>query len=94
MSREERRVSHWHRRLQYGVAEETIVHKTPYRSCAIYLARKHIPVSSAGIGRYFGGITCSAVTKTATGMKQKLEKHKVPNKEMNEIEARLSDVNG
>jgi len=65
----------------------------PYRSYALYLARKHTPVTSAAIGRYFD-ITCSAVTKMGTRLKQRLEKDKTLRATMRGIEEKLSHVNG
>ena len=78
----------------FNVTEETIVNTSPYRSYAIFLARKHSPVSSTEIGRYFGGITCSAVTKTGTRMRLRMEKDKALKEEMSKIEEHLSFVNG
>jgi len=79
--------------LHFGVPAEKIATTSPYRSYAIYLARKDTPVSGAGIGRYFG-ITCSAVTKIGTRMRQRMEKNNALREEMNRIEESLSAVNG
>ena len=77
----------------FNVPEDTVVNSPPYRSYAIYLARKHTPVTSAAIGRYFS-ITCSAVTKMGTRLKQRLEKDKTLRDTMRRIEEGLSHVNG
>ncbi|MEN6439844.1 MAG: transposase [Syntrophobacter sp.] len=79
--------------LHYGVPAERIVNSSPYRSYAIYFARKDTPVSGAEIGRYFG-ITCSAITKIGTRMRQRMEKNNALREEMNRIEDNLSAVNG
>jgi len=77
----------------FKVAEETIVNASPYRSYALYLARKHTPVASSDIGRYFN-ISCSAVTKMGTRLKQRLEKKPTERDAMRRIEEELSHVNG
>ena len=58
----------------FKVDEETIVSVFPYRSYALSLARKHTPVASSDIGRYFN-ISCSAVTKMGTRLKQRLKEN-------------------
>jgi len=78
----------------FSVPKETVITTSPYRSYALYLTRKHTPVSSTDIGRYFGNISCSAVTKMAARLKAKMENDKALREEMENIEERLSDVNG
>jgi putative transposase len=80
--------------LHFDVPEETVVTASPYRSYAIYLARKYTPVSSVDIGRYFGNITCSAVTKTGTRFKERMDKDKILEEEMRRIRNKLSNVSG
>jgi REP element-mobilizing transposase RayT len=79
--------------LHFNVTEETVLSTSPYRSYALYLARKHTPVSSTDIGRAFGGITCSAVTKMGARLKERMEKDKALRKEIGRIEEKLSYVN-
>jgi REP element-mobilizing transposase RayT len=77
----------------FNVPEDTVISLPPYRSYAIYLARKHTPVTSAAIGRCFS-VTCSAVTKTGTRLKQRLEEDETLRDTMRKLEERLSHVNG
>jgi putative transposase len=80
--------------LHFAVSEESIITTSPYRSYALYLTRKHTPLSSTDIGRYFGNVSCSAVTKMAARFKAKIQKDKTLREEMDRIEKLLSDVNG
>lgn len=80
--------------LYFKASEETIINSSPYRSYAIYLARRHTPVSSAEIGKFFGDITCSAVTKIGTRLKERMGKDKAVGEELSMLEERLSHVNG
>ena len=80
--------------LHFKVTEEQIVHASPYRTYAIYLSRNHTPVSNTQIGQYFGGISCSSVTKTASRLKDRIEKDKKVREEMRKIEGKLSLVKG
>lgn len=52
------------------------------------------PVSSTEIGGYFGNITCSAVTKIGTRLKDRMATDEILRDEMKKIEERLSRVNG
>jgi putative transposase len=80
--------------FHFKVSEETIINTSPYRSYAIYLARRHTPVSSVDIGKYFGDVTCSAVTKIGTRLKERMGKDKAMGEELRMLEERLSHVNG
>jgi REP element-mobilizing transposase RayT len=80
--------------LHFKVTEEQIIHTSPYRTYAIYLSRNHTPVSNTQIGQYFGGISCSAVTKTASRLKERIEKDKKVREEMRKIEGKLFIVKG
>ena len=77
----------------FNVPEGVIISTPPYRSYALYLARKHTPVASADIGRYFN-VSCSAVTKMGTRLKQRMEKDRPLRNTMRRIEDGLSHVNG
>ena len=79
--------------IYFKVPEETITNASPYRAYAIYLSRKHTPVSSTEIGGYFGNITCSAVTKIGTRLKDRMATDEILRDEMKKIEERLSRVN-
>jgi putative transposase len=76
-----------------NIAEDTVVRKPPYRSYALYLARKHTPMASADIGRHFK-VTCSAVSKMGTRLKQKIERDETLRDTIRRIEEGLSHVNG
>ena len=62
-------------------------------SYALYLAPKYTPVAITAIGRYCN-VTCSAVTKMGTRLKQRLEKDRTLSGTMRRIEEGLSHVNG
>jgi putative transposase len=76
----------------FNVSGDMVIATSPYRSCAIYLARKHTPASSTDIGRYFGNITCSAVTKTGSRMRERMEKDAALRGEMKKIEEELLHI--
>lgn len=57
------------------------------------LTDKYLPIACADIGLYFN-ITCSAVTKMGTRLKQKLEEDGMLKDTMRRIEEGLSHVNG
>jgi putative transposase len=48
------------------VPREEVISSSPYRGYAVYLSRKHTACPNKEIGRYFGGISYSAVTKIGT----------------------------
>jgi REP element-mobilizing transposase RayT len=77
----------------FGMPEDAVLHTSPYRAYALYLARKHTPTSSADIGRYFA-VTCSAVSKMGTRLKRRMESDPKLSGEMRRIEDGLSHVNG
>jgi len=52
--------------IQFKISKENVQATSPYKGYAVYLARKHTPLSNTEIGRYFGGIGYSAVTKIGT----------------------------
>ena len=59
--------------IYFKVSEEKVESTSPYKRYAIYLTRKHTPFSNTEIGKYFGGITYSAVTKVGTRFKGELK---------------------
>jgi putative transposase len=77
----------------FNVFEETIINSYPYRGYAVYLARKHTPVSNADIGRYFGNISYSAVTKIGTRLKQRIAQDDRLQEVIGTIEKELSYAN-
>jgi putative transposase len=77
----------------FNIPEDTVVFTPPYRSYALYLAKKHTPIANVDIGRYFN-ISCSAVTKMGTRLKHKLEQDGKLRDTMKRIEKELSHVNG
>jgi hypothetical protein len=48
----------------YHITRDAILTTAPYRNYALYLVKKHTPLTNPEIGAAFGGITYSAVTKT------------------------------
>ena len=77
----------------FKISEDRIMY-APYRTYAIYLSRKYTPVSNTQIGQYFGNISCSAVTKIGTRMKERMLKDKKLWEEMKRVEDKLSRVKG
>jgi chromosomal replication initiation ATPase DnaA len=72
---------------------------SPYKGYAVYLARKHTPFSNPEIGRYFGGISYSAVTKIGTRIKDRMKKDRMKkdrklSKEITALQKGLSRVKG
>jgi chromosomal replication initiation ATPase DnaA len=79
---------------QFKVSREKVRETSPYKGYAVYLARKHTPLSNTEIGRYFGGISYSAVTKIGTRIKGRMEKDKKLRREMIQLQEELSRVKG
>jgi putative transposase len=78
--------------LHFKMTEEQIMHEPPYRTYAIYLSRNYTPVSNTQIGKYFGNISCSAVTKIGSRMKERIAKDRKVREEIRKIEDKLSSV--
>ena len=66
----------------------------PYKNYAVYLSRKYTPLSNTEIGRYFGGISYSAVTKIGTRLKHRIAADDSLQQEMDRIEGEMSRVKG
>jgi REP element-mobilizing transposase RayT len=79
---------------QFKVSREQVLSTSPYKGYAVYLARKHTPFSNPEIGRYFGGISYSAVTKIGTRIKDRMRKDGKLREEMAELQKGLSRVKG
>lgn len=77
---------------QFKVSKEQVQRTSPYKGYAVYLARKHTPFSNIEIGRYFGGLSYSAVTKIGTRIKDRMRKDAKLREEMGELEKGLSRV--
>lgn len=77
----------------YRISEETITTVSPYRYYAIYLARRHTPLSNGEIGKYFG-IGVSAVTKIITRLSYKMKIDELLKEQLKGLEDSLSFVNG
>jgi hypothetical protein len=80
--------------IHFKVSKDKVLSSYPYRGYAIYLSRKHTPYSNVEIGRYFGGITYSAVTKIGTRLREKMRGDERLRGEMRSLEERLSLVKG
>ena len=79
---------------QFKVSREQVQSKSPYKGYAVYLSRKHTPFSNPEIGRYFGGLSYSAVTKIGTRIKDRMKKDTKLRDEMIELQKALSRVKG
>jgi hypothetical protein len=62
------------------------------RNVVIYLARKHTALTNTEIGRHYGDLSYSAVAKAATRFAEKLKQNEQLRKDVEWIEARLSNV--
>lgn len=76
------------------VPREKVTTSSPYRSIAIYLARKYTTLSNGEIGAFFGGISYSAVTKTGTRLKERMKEDKAVRAVLSKVEAMLSGGKG
>jgi len=79
---------------QFRVSREQVQGASPYKGYAVYLARKHTAFSNREIGRYFGGISYSAVTKIGTRIRDRMRKDPKLREKMLELEGNLSRVKG
>jgi putative transposase len=80
--------------VRFKTTEEIIRTASPYRSYAIYLARKHTVLSNREIGAFFGGIGYTAVSKTGTRLKEKMGRDKGLGVMLGKVEALLYRVKG
>jgi putative transposase len=78
----------------FGVSEQTVRTTSPYRAYAVYLAKKHTPLSNPQIGAYFGNLTFSAVAKIVSRLNARLKENKGTIKELEKVEGKLSIVKG
>ena len=60
--------------VHFKVPKGKVLSSYPYRGYGIFLSRKHTPCSNAEIGRYFGGLTYSGVTKIGTRLRERMRK--------------------
>jgi chromosomal replication initiation ATPase DnaA len=80
--------------VHFKVPKERVLSSYPYRGYGIYLSRKHTSCSNAEIGRYFGGLTYSGVTKIGTRLRERMRKDESLRGEMRNLEEKLSRVKG
>lgn len=78
----------------FKVSKEKVQGTSHYKGYAVYLVRKHTPLSNTEIGRYFGGISYSAVTKIGTRIKDRMRKDAALRGEMKQLDEQLSRVKG
>jgi len=79
---------------QFKVSREQVQTTSPYKGYAVYLARKHTPFSNPEIGRYFGGISYSAVTKIGTRIKDRMGRDGELREQIVKLQKGLSRVKG
>ncbi len=77
---------------RFKVSREQVQRVSPYKGYAVYLSRRHTPFSNREIGRYFGGLSYSAVTKIGTRIKDRMRKDVKFREKMEELEKELSRV--
>jgi putative transposase len=78
----------------FKIDQAVVATATPHKHYAVYLARRHTALSNVEIGKYFSGISCSAVTKICSRLRQSMEKNKDLKALIENLENRLSLVNG
>jgi REP element-mobilizing transposase RayT len=78
----------------FKVSKERVTSSSPYKAYAVYLMRKHTPFSNVEIGKFFGGITYSAVTKIGTRFKERMREDENLKREIEDLEKKLSRVKG
>jgi putative transposase len=78
----------------FTVSREAVLTTFPYRNYAVYLVKKHTPLSNPEIGAYFGSITYSAVTKIMGRLRLRMEKDHALTKNITRLERELSTVKG
>jgi putative transposase len=81
-----------HLSLHFKVPKEKIITTFPFKAYAVYLAKKHTPLSNAEIGKFFGGLTFSAISKIGTRMNHQMEKNQGLKGLIISMEGRLSHV--
>ncbi len=79
---------------QFKVSREKVQSCSPYKGYAVYLARRHTPFTNTEIGRYFGGISYSAVTKIGTRINDRMRKDTKLGQKMIQLQKKLSRVKG
>jgi REP element-mobilizing transposase RayT len=77
----------------FNEPEDRIASDSPYKSYAVYFARKYTPCSNQEIGSRFG-ISYSAVTKIGTRLKERMAADRKLSKEIGGMEAHMSRVKG
>ena len=78
----------------FKVPKAKAISSYPYRGYGVYLSRKHTPCSNVEIGKYFGGLTYSAVTKIGTRLRERMKNDQRLTGELRKLEQMLSRVKG
>jgi len=76
----------------FKISREKVQTTFPYKGYAVYLTRKYTPISNKEIGRYFGGISYSAITKIGTRIKERMKRDRNLREEIIQLQERLSRV--
>jgi len=76
----------------FKVSSERVRSTSPYKGYAVYLARKHTPLLNTEIGKYFGGISYSAVTKIGTRIRDRMREDRELREQMIQLQEKLSRV--
>lgn len=79
---------------RFKVSREKVRGTSPYKGYAVHLVRKHTPLSNTEIGKHFGGISYSAVTKIGTRIKDRMRNDATLRDEMLKLDEQLSRVKG
>ena len=64
------------------------------RKAAVYLTKKHTEVTNREIGKWFGGVSYSAVSKVMERTAQEMEANRNMRRRINRMNKKLSQVKG
>lgn len=74
--------------------EELVVDRNGKRNITIYLMKKHTGMTNREVGRWFGGMSCSAVGKMYQRFRARLMEDGALRREIDRLEKKMSDVGG
>lgn len=80
--------------VHFKVPKDRVIFSYPYKGYGVYLSRKYSSCSNVEIGRYFGGLSHSAVTKIGARLREKMKGDERLRGEIRDLEERLSRVKG
>jgi len=79
---------------RFRITRQAVLSTLPYRNYAVYLAKRHTPLSNPELGTIFGKITYSGVVKIVSRLSARMKEDAALNKEIEGLEQGLSSVKG